>query len=68
MLHSIMQGLGGGPHTMFFLNGPGGMGKMYLYQTLCHKLRSLHKIVLCVASSGIAALLLPGSRTAHSTF
>ena len=54
--------------TIFFLNGPGGTRKTYLYHTLCHKLRSEGKIVLCVASSGIAALLLPGGRTAHSTF
>ena len=52
----------------FFLSGPGGTGKTYLYNTLCHTLRSEGKIVLCVASSGIAALLLNGGRTAHSRF
>ena len=31
-------------------------------------LRSQKKIALAVASSGIAALLLPGGRTAHSRF
>jgi hypothetical protein len=53
---------------IFFLHGPGGTGKTYLYNTLCYHLRSQHKIVLCVASSGIAAVLLKGGRTAHSTF
>ena len=53
---------------IFFLHGPGGTGKTYLYNTLCYQLRSQHKIVLCVASSGIAALLLKGGRTAHSCF
>ena len=52
----------------FFLHGPGGTGKTYLYNTLCYSLRSQNKIVLCVASSGIAALLLKGGRTAHSRF
>src|SRR5712672_837638 len=52
----------------FFLHGPGGTGKTYLYNTLCHHLRSKKKIVLCVASSGIAALLLKGGCTAHSCF
>ena len=52
----------------FFLHGPGGTGKTYLYNTLCYHLRSQSKIVLCVASSGIAALLLNGGRTAHSRF
>jgi hypothetical protein len=31
-------------------------------------LRSEGEIILAVASSGIAALLLPGGRTAHSRF
>ena len=53
---------------IFFLHGPGGTGKTYLYNTLCHQLRSQRKIVLCVASSGIAALLLEGGRTSHSAF
>jgi len=53
---------------LFFLNGPGGTGKTFVYNTLCYSLRAKHKIVLCVASSGIAALLLNGGRTAHSRF
>ncbi len=52
----------------FFLHGPGGTGKTYVYNTLCYFLRGQGKIVLCVASSGIAALLLIGGRTAHSCF
>lgn len=57
-------------HTsqLFFTNGPGGTGKTYIYKTICAKLRSEDAIVLAVASSGIAALLIPGGRTAHSTF
>ncbi|CEL62802.1 hypothetical protein RSOLAG1IB_12576 [Rhizoctonia solani AG-1 IB] len=55
------------PHgKVFFLDGPAGTGKTFLYKTLCYQLRSEGKIVLCVASSGIAALLLPGGRTSHS--
>ncbi|KAI5888542.1 uncharacterized protein SCHCODRAFT_01057211, partial [Schizophyllum commune H4-8] len=53
---------------LFFLNGPGGTGKTFIYKALCHCLRAESSIVLCVASSGIAALLLPGGRTSHSTF
>ena len=50
----------------FFLQGAAGAGKMFVYNALCYAacLQNLH--VLCVASSGIAALLLPGGRTAHS--
>ena len=57
-----------GDGITFFLHGPGGTGKTFLYNTLCHRLRANGSIVLCVASSGIAALLLPGGHTAHSTF
>ncbi|XP_058780945.1 uncharacterized protein LOC131655055 [Vicia villosa] len=39
-----------------------------LYASLTAALRSKKKIVLPVASSGIASLLLPGGRTAHSRF
>ena len=52
----------------FFLHGAGGTGKTFLYNILCFHFRSQAKIVVCVASSGIAALLLIGGRTAHSCF
>ncbi|KAF8111948.1 hypothetical protein N665_0070s0018, partial [Sinapis alba] len=53
---------------LFFVNGAGGIGKTFLYQTIISRLRSKKQIVLPVASSGIAALLLPNGRTAHSHF
>jgi GTPase SAR1 family protein len=52
----------------FFLHGPGGTGKTYVYNTLCHFLHGQGRIVLYVTSSGIAALLLIGGRTTHSYF
>lgn len=54
------------PHT-FFLQGAAGAGKTFVYNTVCYAARSQELHVLCVASSGIAALLLPDGRTAHST-
>ena len=54
--------------AMFFVNSPGGTGKTFLYKLICHMARSEGWIALCVASSGIAALLIPGGRTAHSMF
>ncbi|KAK2394369.1 ATP-dependent DNA helicase PIF1 [Trifolium repens] len=53
---------------VFFLHGYGGTGKTFMWRTLSSALRSKCKIVLTVASSGIASLLLPGGRTAHSKF
>ncbi|KAA6411530.1 MAG: hypothetical protein FRX48_04810 [Lasallia pustulata] len=52
----------------FFLQGPASTGKTFLYQCLCHHFCAKGEIVLCVASSGIAALLLPGGQTSHSCF
>ncbi|CAN1780530.1 ATP-dependent DNA helicase PIF1 [Linum perenne] len=52
----------------FFVEGPGGTGKTFLWKVISAKLRSEGKIVLCVATSGIAALLMEGGRTAHSRF
>jgi PIF1-like helicase/Helitron helicase-like domain at N-terminus len=57
-----------GNSTSFFLDGPGGTGKTYLYECLSAHLRSQGKTVISVASSGIAATLLTGGRTAHSKF
>ncbi|GJX95035.1 DNA helicase PIF1, ATP-dependent [Tanacetum coccineum] len=45
-----------------------GTGKTFLYKTIIARLRSERKIVLAVASSGIASLLLPAERTAHNRF
>uniref|UniRef100_A0A0D3CY09 ATP-dependent DNA helicase n=1 Tax=Brassica oleracea var. oleracea TaxID=109376 RepID=A0A0D3CY09_BRAOL len=45
-----------------------GTGKSFLYQTIISRLRSRKQIVLLVASSRIAALLLPNGRTNHSRF
>lgn len=64
----VMDSVNFGRGKLFFLYCHGGTGKTYLYKTVITKLRSDEKIVVPVASSGIAALLLPGSRTAHSRF
>jgi len=53
---------------VFFLHGYGGTGKAFMWRTLASAFRSKHEIVLTVAISGIASLLLPGGRTAHSKF
>nr|GEU44823.1 DNA helicase [Tanacetum cinerariifolium] len=53
---------------MIFVYGHDGTGKTFLWRTLINNMRSEGKIVLAVASSGIASLLLPAGRTAHSRF
>ncbi|KAJ9553599.1 hypothetical protein OSB04_017644 [Centaurea solstitialis] len=53
---------------LIFVYGHGGTGKTFLWNTIISSLRCEGKIVLAVASSGIASLLLPSGRTAHSRF
>ncbi|GKA57730.1 DNA helicase [Tanacetum coccineum] len=53
---------------LIFVYGHGGTGKTFLWKAVTSVLRSEDKIVLTVAASGIAALLLPSGRTAHSRF
>jgi hypothetical protein len=52
----------------FFVNGLGGTGKTFLYSYLLSTVRAQGQVAIAVASSGIAALLLDGGRTAHSRF
>lgn len=52
----------------FFIDAPGGTGKTFIFNYLLNKYRGEGVIILVVASSGIAATLLPGGKTAHSTF
>ena len=66
--NSIIQSVNQKKGGVFFVYGSGGCGKTFLWNTICCRLRSERKIVLPVASSGIAATLLPGGRTAHSRF
>ena len=53
---------------VYFLYGYGGTGKTFMWKTLSSAIRFNGGIVLTVASSGIASLLLPGGRTSHSKF
>jgi len=53
---------------VFFLHGYGGTGKTFIWRALSSAIRSRGEIILTVASSGIAALLIPGGRTTHSRF
>ncbi|GBM34040.1 hypothetical protein AVEN_162220-1 [Araneus ventricosus] len=52
----------------FFLDGPAGTGKTFVYSTLLHAVRGKGDQAIAVASTGIEATLLSGGRTAHSIF
>lgn len=53
---------------ILFLDAPGGTGKTFLMKIILAHTRRQGKIALAVASSGIAATLLPGGKTAHTMF
>jgi hypothetical protein len=53
---------------MFFLNGLAGTEKTFIYNTITTKLWIQKMIVVSIASFGIAAILLIGGRTTHTTF
>ena len=53
---------------LFFVDGPGGTGKTYLYRALLATIHSQKKIAMATATSGVAASIMSGGRTAHSRF
>ncbi|CAI0458100.1 unnamed protein product [Linum tenue] len=64
----ILSSVTGGTGTFYFLYGHGGTGKTFLYKTLVAAVSELNRKCVVVASSGIAATLLPNAVTAHSRF
>ena len=52
----------------FFVHSAGGGGKTYTCNTIAASIRADGEVVLCVASSAIASLLLDLGRTTHSRF
>ncbi|XP_022846367.1 uncharacterized protein LOC111369119 [Olea europaea var. sylvestris] len=52
-------------NEMFFIDGPGGTGKIYLYKALLFGVRSRNLIALATTSSSVATSLLPAGRTRH---
>ena len=64
ILAAVERGDGG----VFFVDGPGGTGKTFLYRALLAKVRSEGNIAIATATSGVAASIMPGGRTAHSRF
>ncbi|OAQ29427.1 hypothetical protein K457DRAFT_19232 [Linnemannia elongata AG-77] len=54
---------------LFFIDGPGGTGNTFLYNTMIEHIRGhFQNPVIVVASSGIASIILLGGYTAHHTF
>ncbi|OSX72107.1 hypothetical protein BU14_0466s0006, partial [Porphyra umbilicalis] len=65
---AVSESIDGSMARLFFLDAPGGAGKTYLAETLLNYTRGSGHIGLAVASSAIAATLMPLGGTAHSRF
>ncbi|KAJ5562712.1 hypothetical protein N7535_002843 [Penicillium sp. DV-2018c] len=68
VFHDVVSAVLDSRPAAWYLQGPGGTGKIFLYRAIYAELRRLGCDVICVASSGIAATLLPSGTTAHSQF
>ena len=53
---------------IFFIDGPGGIGKTFLYHAILAIVKLEGPFGCPAASSGIAATLLYRAKTAHKTF
>jgi hypothetical protein len=62
----IMQNVNNGVGEIVFVDAPGGAGKTFLRKLIQAAIQSHNDIAVALASSGIAATLLPGGRTALS--
>jgi hypothetical protein len=54
--------------TLLFVNGLASTCKTFLFNVVVANVQSQEKIVICIVSLGIVALLLDGGHIAHSTF
>ncbi|KYN10408.1 ATP-dependent DNA helicase PIF1, partial [Trachymyrmex cornetzi] len=52
----------------FYIDGPGGSGKTFIYTTIYYLTKIRNKRVCTMAFTGIAATLLPCGKTVHKTF
>jgi hypothetical protein len=66
--HEILDDSAASFGSTFFILGHGGTGKTFLWNAIVTSLRADGLVVLAVASSGVASLLLPSGRTGHSRF
>ena len=65
---AVLESITSNQGHFFFIHAAGGCGKTFLCNTIAAEVRRRGQVALCMASSGIAALLLDGRRTSHSHF
>lgn len=65
-MDAIMEALESGSGGLFFLDGPGGSGKTFVYNCIANTILGSGQTILPIAWTGIAASLLPDGRTVAS--
>jgi len=65
---AVLESITNNQGHLFFIHAAGGCGKTFFCNTIAAEVRRRGQVVLCVASSGITALLLDGGRTSHLHF
>ena len=66
--YTVLESVTNNQGHLFFIHAAGGCGKTFLCNTIAAEVRRRGQVVLCVASSGIVALLLDEGRISHSCF
>ncbi len=65
---AITTAIDAGESKLFFVDGPGGTGKSFLFTAILHYVRGRGEIAVACSWNGLAASLLPGGRTCHARF
>jgi len=65
---AVLESITNNQGHLFFIHATGGCGKTFLCNTIAAEVRRRGQVALCVASSGITALLLDRGRISHPCF
>jgi len=65
---AVLESVTNNQGHLFFIHTAGSCEKIFLCNTIAAEIRRRGQVALCMASSGIAALLLDGGRISHSCF
>ena len=65
---TILNRINYGTSGVFFVDGPCGIRKTYLYLALLATTKSRGMIAIATTTSGVAYSIMPGGRTSHSRF
>ena len=68
IIDNIISAIDNREGRLFFIDGPGGIGKTFVENLILAHVRSKNDIVLTVTSSGITSILLDDDRISHSRF